>query len=157
MLIEMMKEKYNIIIIDDHDFYRKSLSLTINRFSFAEVIGEWQDGRDYFDSQLSKMPDIAFIDIRMPGLNGIKTTRKLCMEFPDIKVIGISMYENTLNFVKMIGAGARGLLLKSDDKYEIKKAIQAVANNEYYYSKTISTNILQNLKNKYNYINTTTL
>lgn len=134
-----------IVLIDDHKILRDGLRHIIERVAPFKVIGEAENGRDAIKICLELKPDIAIMDVAMPGLNGIEATRQIVQENPECKVIALSMHSDK-SFVRgMFQAGAFGYMLKDADSSELIKAIISVSSNKKYVCSKISSIILNEL------------
>ncbi|HHH54342.1 MAG TPA: response regulator transcription factor [Bacteroidetes bacterium] len=129
-----MDKKIKIIIVDDHEIFRKGLTMVINQFPSTGVIAEASNGKEFLSLLNSYKPDIVFMDIRMPVMDGIEATKKVIRKYPDIKIIAISMFGEEEHLENMIKAGAKGFLLKNINTEEIEYAIKQVASGNNYYS-----------------------
>jgi len=109
----------------------------------VEVLGEVGDGRAALEMVKAKHPDIVFMDISMPGLNGLETTARIHKEFPEVRVIIISRHENEEYYWQALRAGACGYLLKKAAIAELGTALQRVAGGEIYLSRDISARLLK--------------
>ncbi len=129
-----MEDQIKIIIVDDHEIFRKGLKVVINQFESTEVVAEAGNGKEFMDLLNSYKPDIVFMDIRMPVMDGIEATTLAIGKYPDIKIIAISMFGEEENLENMIKAGAKGFLLKNINREEIELAIKQVLEGKNYYS-----------------------
>ncbi len=129
-----MEQKLNIIIVDDHEFFRSGLKMVINRLKYARVIGEAANGKEFLNLLSEKEPDIVLIDIQMPVMNGIEATRLAMEEFPDLKIVALTMFDDEEYVQSMIDAGARGFLLKNITREVLDQALQAIQSGNNYYS-----------------------
>jgi DNA-binding NarL/FixJ family response regulator len=130
----MTDDKLNIIIVDDHEFFRNGLKMVINRLKYAKVIGEATNGSEFLALLAKKEPDIVLIDIQMPVMNGIEATRKALEEYPDLKIVALTMFDDEEYVQSMIDAGAKGFLLKNITKEVLDQALQAIQSGNNYYS-----------------------
>jgi len=130
----MTDGKTNIIIVDDHEFFRNGLKMVINRLKYARVIGEASNGSEFLELLAQKEPDIVLIDIQMPVMNGIEATRRALEEYPDLKIVALTMFEDEEYIQRMIDAGAKGFLLKNITKEILDQALQAIQSGRNYYS-----------------------
>jgi DNA-binding NarL/FixJ family response regulator len=130
----MADDKLNIIIVDDHEFFRNGLKMVINRLKYAKVIGEASTGSEFLELLKQKEPDIVLIDIQMPVMNGIEATRRALEEFPDLKIVALTMFDDEEYVQSMIDAGAKGFLLKNITKEVLDQALQALQAGKNYYS-----------------------
>ncbi len=132
----MGKDK-SIFVVDDHEFFRKGLIFTINRYKHLQVIGEASSGDEFLDMLDDISPDIVFMDIKMPGINGIETTKKALEKKPGITIIALSMYGEEEYLESMLEAGAQGFLLKNIDKNGLDRALTAICEGRQYFSEEL--------------------
>jgi len=129
-----MEEKLKIFIVDDHEFFRNGLKMVINRLKYAKVTGEAANGREFLDMLAKEEPDIVLIDIQMPQMNGIEATRQALEDYPDLKIVALTMFDDEEYIQRMIDAGAKGFLLKNITKEILDQALQAIQSGRNYYS-----------------------
>jgi DNA-binding NarL/FixJ family response regulator len=140
--------KSSVFLVDDHRLFREGLRLLLSNISFIGKIYEASNGQEFLDALGSVNPDIVFMDIEMPVLNGIETTRIAVEKYPDIRIIALSMYGEEEYIIKMTKAGAKGFILKSSGIQEVENAIQSVLSDENYFSQEIATELIRNLSRK---------
>jgi DNA-binding NarL/FixJ family response regulator len=128
-----------ILIADDHQILRQGLRSLLSRQSGFEVIADVADGVSAIRQVEELNPDIAVIDVTMPDMDGIETTRRICANSPAVKVIALSMHADQRFVREMIRAGASGYLLKDDAFEELNVAIQTVMEGGHYFSKRLDT------------------
>ena len=121
-----MTTKIRVIIADDHQIVRDGLRSLLEKEPDLEVIAAVEDGRATVRLVEELQPDVVIMDISMPGLNGIEATRKITRDFPNIKVIALSMHDDGRFVTNMLKAGASGYLLKDCAFKELTKAIHVV-------------------------------
>lgn len=126
-----------IIIVDDHSLFRESIKLLIENENIGEVIAEASNGQVFLDLLQTHTPDLVIMDIEMPVMNGLETTKKALALYPDLKILILSMFGENRLYDKFLEAGAKGCLLKICGKSELENAILTVLNNQYYYPKEI--------------------
>jgi DNA-binding NarL/FixJ family response regulator len=129
-----MDEKLKIFIVDDHEFFRSGLKLVINRLKYAKVVAEASNGKEFLEILKEKETDIVLMDIEMPIMNGIDATEKALEEFPDLKIIALTMFNDEEYVDRMIDAGVKGFLLKNITKEILDQALQSIASGNTYYS-----------------------
>jgi DNA-binding NarL/FixJ family response regulator len=132
-----------IALADDHVVLRKSLAILIEMLGQFKVVMEVSNGEEFI-RQLSETdpdghPDIVLMDITMPIMDGVETTKWLKRHYPKIKVIAFSMINNDLIIIRMLKNGARGYILKDCEPAELKTALLEVFNNGYYYNDIITS------------------
>ncbi len=123
-----------VIVVDDHELFRQGVIMVLKKMEGVEVIGEAANGKDFLSLLNSKKPNIVFIDIKMPIMNGIDATREALLRFPEINIIALSMFGEEDYLHKMINAGAKGFLLKNSSIDEIERAIHLVNDGKNCYS-----------------------
>jgi len=141
------EKKINIAIVDDHALFRNGLKLLINSHESFNVIAEASNGIEFIKT-LDVIPiDIALMDISMPEMDGVETTRIALSKHPDLKVIALSMYGDESYYFKMLEAGACGFLLKESDIDEVFVALSSVMEGKSYFSQMLLQNLINLIKN----------
>ncbi len=126
-----------IIVADDHDFLCVNLCIKLGECRDFKIIGEAANGQRAVELTRELKPDVIIMDITMPVMNGIEATRQITNEFPDVKVIGLSMHSDNGFVEEMMKAGAKGYLLKSCSVEEISKAIYSVCEGKTYFGEGV--------------------
>jgi DNA-binding NarL/FixJ family response regulator len=127
-----------VLIADDHQIVRESLRALLEKEPGITVVGEAGEGRTALRLARELVPDIIIMDVAMPDLNGIEATRQVVAEFPEIKVIALSMHNDRRFVLNMLKAGAKGYLLKDCASQQLIKAIRLVSINKTYISHEIA-------------------
>jgi len=146
--------KIHIGLVDDHQLFSKSLTLLINTFKDCEVILNARNGKDLqekFESR-SQLPDIMLVDVEMPVMNGLETTRWLKNTHPAIRVIALSMNAQEQIIIDMIKAGCCSYLLKETAPEELEHALHEVYRKSYYNSELSKTYLSTLMKNQEGFI-----
>jgi two-component system, NarL family, response regulator NreC len=133
-----MMDGIKLIIADDHRLFRLGLKQVIAKQSGCEVIGEAATGLEAVAAVRDLEPDIVLMDISMPELNGIEATRRISEEYPQAKVIILSMHADHRYVVEALRAGAKAYLLKDSAPLEVFAAIRCVQQGRRYVSPQIS-------------------
>ncbi len=136
-------KKIRIILADDHRLFREGLHALLNQIDALKVVAEVNDGDELLEAIGHLQPDVILSDISMPGKTGIEVCTIITEQFPDIKVIMLSMYNNEAFFVNSLKAGAKGFLSKEISRDELLKAIRVVQAGGEYFDKKISNVILK--------------
>lgn len=123
-----------IIIADDHQIVRQGLRTLLEREADMQVVAEAEDGRRTVALAREFVPQVIVMDVEMPDLNGIEATMQILTEFPQIKVIALSMYSDRRFVTNMLKAGASGYLLKDCAYEELSQAIRLAMANRIYLS-----------------------
>ncbi len=133
----MSFEKVKIAIADDHSLVRKGLIHILHHRGF-EVIAEASNGSELLKLIKNRLPDVILLDVNMPILDGVSTMQQIHNLGLNVKVLALSMMDNDSSVIRMIKAGAKGYLLKDCEPDELVKGIQAVLEDEFYYSENIA-------------------
>lgn len=116
----------NVIIVDDHKLVRNGIKRILESAPGIKIVGEASSGEEALQVIKQLQPHVVLMDIKMPGLGGIETTRKLVRLYPELKIIIVTAYENEVFPVRMFHAGAHGYLTKGASEEEMLRAIRAV-------------------------------
>lgn len=127
----------NIWLVDDHQLFRAGFKTLLCRLRNANVTFEASDGQEFIDHLVCARPDIVFMDIAMPNMDGVKATELALASNPDLKIIILSMYGEKEYYSRLVDIGVRGFLLKSCDFKEVEMALDAVSGGEYYFSQEL--------------------
>lgn len=118
--------KIRVLVVDDHTIVREGVHILLEAQSDIEVVGEAADGQEALVRARELQPEIALVDIAMPGLNGLELTRALKRDWPQISVIILTMYESDEYFFQVLDAGASGYVLKKAASADLVAAVRAV-------------------------------
>jgi two-component system invasion response regulator UvrY len=142
---EQTNKTINIAIADDHVLFRKGLSELIAGFDHMAVLFDVSNGKEMLDElrKAKHLPDICILDINMPVLNGYETAPLIRKEWPEMKMLALSMYDTEFNIINMIRAGADGYVLKDAEPRELQKALTAINEEGFYHSELVSGRALR--------------
>ena len=127
-----------ILLADNHQIIRGGLRSILEKEFDLEIVAEAKHGRPAISLARQTLPDVAIVDISMPGLKGADAIRQLIAAAPDIKVIALSLYSDKRYATRMLSAGASGYLPKDCAFEELVDAVRAVADNEIYVGSRIT-------------------
>lgn len=139
-----MKAKISLALVDDHHLVRDGIKSLIEGVEHIDVIMEASNSDELLAKLEEVEPQIAIVDISLPGLSGIEITKTLGSRYPNIKVIILSMHTTQEFIFNAIKAGAKGYLPKNITQIELVDAIEGVNAGNEYFSKEISEIILKN-------------
>lgn len=141
----MTMKNIKVIIVDDHKIFRDGLKLLFNKFSFVEVIGEAADGEEFLELVEKQNPDIIFMDISMPLMDGIEATEQVLMKYPDMKIIVLTTFKDDDYIERMLLAGVDGYMLKNSDLSDFENAIKRVSAGGNYFSEEILAHLMRKM------------
>jgi Response regulator containing a CheY-like receiver domain and an HTH DNA-binding domain len=134
---------YKVIVVDDHPIFVKGLVALLNEIENIKVIASAKNGKKFLELLSELEPDIVFIDIKMPIMNGIEATEKALELQPDLKILALTMFDEYRYVQIIMNAGAKGFLNKDVTKLELQKAIEKVTAGEEYFSDNVITTLMQ--------------
>lgn len=131
--------KIKIILVDDHTMVREALRVVLEQDHQIQVLGEAGDGESALKLAEELSPDVVVMDIAMPGLSGIDTTRRLLAKHPAIKVLALSTYLDRRIVQQILDVGALGYIVKSAAGTELKEGIRSVAEGRVYLCSAVTS------------------
>ena len=136
-------KKIRILLADDHTILRNGIQALLSDEEDMEVVAEAEDGRKAVSLACQFEPDIAVVDIAMPLLNGLETTRKIIKQSPQVKVLILSMHDNEEYIRQVLQAGAMGYILKDATAKELIQAIRLVCKGESVLSPAVTRLVIE--------------
>jgi two-component system invasion response regulator UvrY len=138
--------KTTIAIVDDHELMAKALSGLIQKYEDYEVLYEVLGGKELIQRiKLNMIPDIVLLDINMPEMDGYETALWLKNNYPEIKILALSMNDKEESIVKMLRNGAGGYLLKGCKPHELKLALDSIVQKGFYYTEYVTSQLIKSL------------
>jgi len=144
----MDKNKIKVVIVDDHAILREGMKALLALSEHIEVVGGAANGKEALDLVAQLHPDVVLMDIAMPLMDGIESTRRLTKMFPGVKVIVLSQHDNREYILSVIKAGASGYLLKKAVTADIISGIQAVYDGGFYFYPSITKTVIEDYLEK---------
>jgi DNA-binding NarL/FixJ family response regulator len=141
-------EQYSIILVDDHKLFREGLKLLLENLDYINNVYEAANGEEFLKLVEKKQPDIVFMDIEMPVMDGITATRQVLKLHPGLNIIALSMYGDENYYTPMINAGAKGFILKNSGIQDVETAIHNVVSGNNYFSQEILNRLLNGIRKK---------
>lgn len=136
-----------VILADDHELVRDGLKMVLEADADIKLISEATDGQETLEQIRQEQPDVLIVDIRMPLINGLEVTQKAKKLYPAMKILVLTMHDDSEYILKAVEYGADGYLLKDTNKQEFIKAVHMVYNGQKYFSGDISTTIINSYLN----------
>ena len=133
-------DKIKVIVVDDHPMVIEGMRAMLQQIDFLELCATANNAFMALEKLREQQPDLVITDINLPEVSGIELTAKLKKEYPAIKVIGMSTFNERSYISQMIQSGADGFLVKSASKEEIEKAISLVIDGQMYLSVDVNMN-----------------
>ena len=130
-----------VLVADDHQLFRAGIKSLLENESDISILLEASDGAAILRKLAQHPIDIILMDIDMPGMNGVEATRLVKEQYPSIKILILSMYDDIDFILKVLKAGASGYLLKESENLDLASAIKALAIGSSYYSERISSKL----------------
>lgn len=118
-----------VLLADDHALFRAGLATLLKAWGL-EVVGEAGDGEEAVTRARDLRPDLIFMDINMPGTNGLAATRAIKTEFPEIKVVILTVSDDEQDLFEAIKSGAEGYLLKDLREKEFADLVERIGHDE---------------------------
>ena len=123
-------QKIRVLVVDDHTIVRDGVRALLALAGDIEVVGEAANGREALDMVRQLAPDVVLMDVAMPILGGLEATRRICKEFPAVRVLVLTQYDDREYVFPLIEAGASGFLSKTAASAELTSAIRHVHQGE---------------------------
>lgn len=121
-----------VYVADDHALYRKAVVKLLGGFSRIGEIKEAANGKELLNLVRNDIPDVAILDLEMPVLNGTRTCQKLSSEFPEVKIIVVSMHDSKIEIYHLLQIGAHAFLSKNSEVEEFESAIYSTVDKGIY-------------------------
>ena len=135
-----------IALVDDHSLFRHGLKMLLEMCPDFEVVADAASGEEFLEQIASTHPDVVFMDYAMPGLNGAQTTARALAIYPDMKVITLSMFGDSVYYSEMVECGAKGFMLKDSAFDEVVEAVQTVCGGGSYFSASLLESLSQSIR-----------
>ena len=142
--------KIRVLLADDHKLFRAGIRSLLQTLDDIEVVAEAGDGREALRLAAAHRPDVVFMDIMMPNLNGLDAAARIAHAYPHTRVIMLSMSADEDSVLKTLRAGAVGYLVKTADPAELELAIRAAMRGEKFLSSAVSEHVVSVCLNRLN-------
>jgi DNA-binding NarL/FixJ family response regulator len=133
------------IIADDHRIFRQGLRYSLSDDHKLKFVGEAGNGIELLELLKKQKADVILLDLKMPEMDGLEVTKELRKLYPDLRIIVLTMYDDENFIIHMLDMGANSYLVKNTEPEEIKTAMHAVVENEYYFNDLVSKTMLKSI------------
>jgi DNA-binding NarL/FixJ family response regulator len=137
-----------VLLVDDHALFRAGIRMLLEHISGVEVVGEAADGREAVRLIKQVRPDVVLMDITMSGLNGLEATAQVTQDYPQVRVIILSMHLNEQYVMQAVRAGAVGYLLKDAAATDLEQAVKTVARGDTYMDQAAAKHLLADYRRR---------
>lgn len=141
-----MTRPIRVALVDDHTLFRDGLRRLLAADNRFEIAGEASSGEEFLEVYPSLGTDVVFMDIDMPGMNGIEASRRLLESHPDARIITLSMHGEQEYYFAMVELGVKGFLLKNSTFGEVVAAVETVAAGGTYFSQELLSSLVTVLR-----------
>lgn len=142
---DMAEKRVNVALVDDHTLFRTGLRGLLSMRDDISVVADVGSGEEFLEVLPTLEVDVVFMDISMPGINGVETTLRALQQRPGLRVIALSMYGDDHYYKLMLDSGASGFLLKDSDINEVYAAVDAVTAGDSYFSEALLGSFTRNM------------
>ena len=139
----MVEGKIKVVIVEDHKLFREGLKSLLSDRADLEVVGEAGDGLEAIRIVKKCRPDLMLLDLSMPKMNGISVMKEIKSQFPETKIMALTIHESDQYVLEAFEAGADGYCLKDAGRNELMVAVESVLQGKRYISPSISENVLE--------------
>ncbi len=138
--------RLRILLVDDHEVVRIGLKTVLSRYNQFEIVGEACNAQEALEKTIYCKPDIVVMDVRLPGQNGIETTREIIESHPDTKVIILTSYADDDLLFDAIAAGAAGYVLKQIGSEDLVRALETVGRGDSMLDPAVTQQVFQRVR-----------
>jgi two-component system response regulator NreC len=142
----MAMKNIRLMLVDDHEVVRTGLRTFLETQAGVEVVGEANNGQSALELAEEKKPDVVVMDISMPDMDGLETTRRLLVATPDCKVLALTVHADKQYFFEMLAAGAVGYVTKQAAADDLVSAIRSVAEGNVYLQPALALWLLEDYR-----------
>lgn len=140
--------KIKLGLTDDHLLFRRGLASILATYEQIQLVLQTSSGPELLEQLQHTELDVVLLDLEMPEMNGIQTAEALREQYPDLKILILSMYDDDHFIQHLMEVGANGYLLKDAEPDEVVQAVVAAAKKGFHFSERVSKVVLQGLANK---------
>jgi|SRR5687767_9407131 len=137
-----------VMIADDHNMFVEGIESILEGHENIKVVSKCYTGTEVFEKMPQAHPDVILLDINLPGMNGLEVCQKLNKEYPEVKVLALSMHNEESFVTEILKYGAQGYILKNTGTKELISAIESVHAGQSYFSEEVTETIMKSLVNQ---------
>jgi len=141
-------KKIRVLVTDDHTLVRDGIRSLLTLVADVEVVGDAKNGKEALEKVRQLVPDVVLMDLAMPIMGGLETTRRIHREFPKTKVLVLTQYDDSEYVIPVIEAGARGFVSKMAAFSELASAIRAVYEGHSFLSPSAAAALIEECQQK---------
>jgi DNA-binding NarL/FixJ family response regulator len=127
-----------LAIADDHNLFRMGVLELLKAFPEITLVADASNGAELLEKIEAELPDVIMLDLEMPEMDGIQTSRYLLSKYSDVQILIMSTYGDEPLVERLLEEGVKGYLLKNSEPSELREALQALMNGSSYFSKAIN-------------------
>jgi DNA-binding NarL/FixJ family response regulator len=141
-------ENISLILVDDHQLFREGMQLLLSNLDYVNEVKLAANAHELYQLLENFSPDIIFMDIGMPGTDGIEACEQVLKLYPDTNIIALSMYGEEDYYTRMIEAGSKGFILKNSGIDDVEASMKNVMAGKNYFSQEILSGLLNSINRK---------
>lgn len=141
-----MSQLIRVLIVDDHSIVREGMRLILETTDEMEVVGEASDGTEAVRLVAKEQPDVALMDLRMPGMDGLTAIEHLQRDYPQVAIVILTTYNEEDLMLRGLQAGAKGFLLKDTSRETLLNTIKAAVKGETLLGADVMNSLLANVR-----------
>jgi DNA-binding NarL/FixJ family response regulator len=141
-------DQLRIMLADDHVMFRQGIRSFLESLDGITIVGEAADGLELLEILKTTVPDVAILDIVMPGMHGMEVMHEIHQKYPQIKVLFLTMHGKLEYIRQALTYGVHGFILKEEPRRELVKAIEAIREGKKYFSTLLGTTLSGLILNK---------
>lgn len=144
------RKNVNVFIVDDHGIVRDGIRALLHDVKDITIVGEAENGEDALNKLacMTNQVDVILMDVNMPVMDGIEATNRILHQYPEMKILALSMHDDESHIINMIQESASGYILKTTGQKELTKALRLVAEGHSYFTKEASDIMLDYIAQK---------
>ncbi len=143
-----MKSNIKVIIADDHKLFRRGMIAVLDDIEGIDLIDEAENGVALLEKLKDNVPDIILMDIKMPEMDGIEATKQVLSDYPEVKIIMLTMHDDEEFIKHLVDIGVHGYLLKNTDVKEVTETITNVMDKGLYFNKWMTDMLIEGFLNR---------